>query len=138
MDVESREELKQRLRALLEARPEIQFAYLHGSFAEEGLPYHDVDVALYLEPAQAAVLDLFDYAMELSTDLTLQFHVPVDVQMLNEAPLDFQHSVFQGELLFARDEEAMMDLLEQVAWEFMQFEHHWRESLRDLLLWDTQ
>jgi len=138
MNVEPRGNLKRRLRELLEARPEIQFAYLHGSFVEEDLPYHDVDVALYLEPAQAAALDLFDYAMELSTDLTLQLHVPVDVQILNQAPLDFQHSVFQGEFLFARDEEAMMDLIERVAWEFMQFEHHWRESLRDLLLWDAQ
>lgn len=42
----AREEIVQRLRQLLEARPEISFAYLHGSFIDGGA-YHDVDVALY-------------------------------------------------------------------------------------------
>lgn len=53
-----RESLRQRLQATLEAHQEIAFAYLHGSFLDEGLPYHDVDVAVYLDPEWVAGRDL--------------------------------------------------------------------------------
>jgi hypothetical protein len=39
-------------RSLLRLRPEIQFAYVHGS-SREGLPCHDLGVALHLEPNPA-------------------------------------------------------------------------------------
>jgi predicted nucleotidyltransferase len=85
----SKEEIYQRLRQLLEARSEISFVYLHGSFID-GAAYHDVDVALYLEPP---VADPFDYQMALSVEMTRALRLPVDVQVLNDASLGFQHSV---------------------------------------------
>ncbi len=72
------------LRDRLLARSEIAFAYLHSSFVE-GLPYHDIDVAVYLDPAWTG--DVFEYAMSLSTELTLALRVTVDVHALNGAPL---------------------------------------------------
>ncbi len=44
------EKLAAGLQKLLAAWQEIAFAYVFGSFAA-GLPYHDIDVALFLEPA---------------------------------------------------------------------------------------
>jgi predicted nucleotidyltransferase len=110
---------------LLKVRPEISFAYVHGSFVDS-VGYHDVDVALYLDPP---VADPFEYAMALSVELTRALHVPVDVQILNGAPLGFQHSVLHGELLFARDQRKLTDFIEHVGWEYMQFSHHLRDYL---------
>lgn len=121
----SSENIRQRLRQLLETRPEISFAYLHGSFLD-GFAYHDVDVALYLEPPTA---DFFDYAMAPSVELTRSLHVAVDAQVLNDAPLGFQRSVLQGELLFARNQEKLTDFIERVGWEYRQFSHHPRDYL---------
>lgn len=121
----AREKIVQRLRQLLEARLEISFAYLHGSFID-GVAYHDVDVALYLDPPAA---DPFDYEMALSVELTRALRLPVDVHLLNGAPLGFQHQVLRGELLFARDGEMLTDFIEHVAWEYMQFSHYLREYL---------
>lgn len=118
-----KEAIRQHLRQLLEQRPEISFAYLHGSFVDRA-DYHDVDVALYLDPPTA---EPFDYETELSATLTLALHVPVDVHVLNGAPLGFQHQVLRGELLFARDEVFLTDFIEQVGWEYMQFSHHLRD-----------
>ena len=59
------DDVRYQLREALEARAEIIFVYLHGSFAE-GLPFHDVDVAVYLDLAYAMVTDIFDYEMSLS------------------------------------------------------------------------
>lgn len=121
----SNSDVRQQLCRLLETRSEICFAYLHGSFID-GIAYHDVDVALYLEPPAA---DAFEYAMSLSVELTRALHVPVDVQILNHARLGFQHSVLRGELLLARDFEKLTDFIEHVGWEYMQFSHHLRDYL---------
>ena len=121
----ARETIFQRLRQLLEARPEISFAYLHGSFVE-GTTYHDVDLALYLDPPAA---DPFDYEMTLSVELTRALRLPVDVHVLNGAPLGFQHQVLQGQLLFARDEASLTEFIEHVSWEYMQFSHHLADYL---------
>ena len=119
------------LRDRLQIRPEIAFAYLYGSFVE-GLPYHDVDVALYLDPSWAG--DVFEYEMSLSTELTLALRVMVDVHALNGAPLGFCHAVLQGAPLFVRDEEMLADYIERVSLDSMEFEHLARAYTHEVAL----
>ena len=131
--MEQRAILCQRLQAALEPYGEITFAYLHGSFLDENLPYHDVDIAVYLNPTWTSGQDLFEYGMTLSIDLTLALRVPVDVRVLNEAPLGFQHSVVhRGEILFGRDDKLLTDFIEQAGLAYMEFAHYVREYLREV------
>ncbi len=125
-----RAEAQAKLRELLERREEIIFAYLHGSFVE-GLPFNDIDVAVYVD--QSKVPDAFDYEMDLSAELTMALHFPVDVRVLNDAPLGFQHSVLQGEAILVRDEEALTDFIERVAREYMDYAYLGRMYLEELL-----
>ncbi|HSJ57149.1 MAG TPA: nucleotidyltransferase domain-containing protein, partial [Anaerolineae bacterium] len=111
-------ERSQRLREALAALDEVRFAYLHGS-AAEGLAYRDLDVALYLDPAHPAAGDSFDYEMDLSVDLTRRLTFPVDVRVLNRAPLGFQQAVTTGVILVVRDEEELFGYIERVAMERM-------------------
>ncbi|MBL7183489.1 MAG: nucleotidyltransferase domain-containing protein [Anaerolineae bacterium] len=120
------------LREALAARAEIIFAYLHGSFAE-GLPFHDVDVAVYLDPALAMATDIFDYEMSISVELTRTLRFLVDVHVLNGAPLGFQHSVLQGEALLVRDEDELTDFIERVGLEYMDFAYLGRRYLLEVL-----
>jgi predicted nucleotidyltransferase len=124
--------LHYRLREALETREEIIFAYLHGSFAE-GLPFHDVDVAIYLDPALATTMDIFDYEMNLSVKLTRTLRFLVDVHVLNGAPLGFQHTVLQGEALLVRDEDKLTDFIERVSLEYMDFAYLGRRYLLEVL-----
>lgn len=126
------DEVRYRLREKLEARAEIVFAYLHGSFAE-GIPFRDVDVAVYLDPAFAIATDIFDYEMSLSVELTRTLRLPVDVHVLNGAPLGFQHSVLQGEVLLVRDEDKLTDFIERVALEYMDFAYLGHRYLLEVL-----
>lgn len=112
-------EIIQHLRRRLAERAEIAFAYLHGSFLD-GPAFHDIDVAVYLDPLPD---DPFDYEMGLSVELTRALGRPVDIQMFNRAPLAFQRQVFQGRLLLARDETQLTDLIETVANEYTTFAH---------------
>lgn len=119
------QEIIQQLNRILVERSEIQFAYLHGSFIE-GLAFNDVDLALYLSPLPA---DVFDYTMTLSMALTRRLHLPVDIQVLNNAPLGFQHQVLQGQLLFTRNELLLTDYIEAVANQYTAFAHYLVEYL---------
>ena len=124
-------ELRARLRELLAAHAEIDFAYLFGSFAD-GLPYHDVDVAVFLRPAPAPAT-VFDYEMDLSVALTLALHVEVDVHVLNGAPRGFQHAVLHGQPLLVRDEERLTDFIEEIGLEVMEFAYLADLYLREVL-----
>jgi predicted nucleotidyltransferase len=127
-----RQQLVARLVDLLSAHTEIDFAYIFGTFVEE-MPYHDVDVAVFLFPAATSMTDLFEYEMKLSTELTLALHMSVDVHVLNGVPMGVRYTVVQGDLLFARDEERLTDYIEQVGWETMPFAYYVEAYLKDVL-----
>lgn len=120
------------LRQQLLARPEIDFAYLFGSFITD-VAYHDIDIGVSLYSSDLSRAAAFDYAMDLSTALTIALGKAVDVHVLNNAPLGVQHTILQGVLLFTRDEERLTDLIERVASEVMDFAYHAEVYLREVL-----
>jgi len=98
---EQRAEVSRRLRKELERGPGVRFAYLYGSLLESNR-VHDVDIGLFLD--DAAVLQKVTIANRLSTTLTAAVGLPVDVRVLNEAPISFLYHVLRGQLFFCRDE----------------------------------
>jgi predicted nucleotidyltransferase len=124
-------ELLDKLRAALSAREEIVFACVHGSFLDGGA-FRDIDIAVFIEPKQADRIDKFDYEFDLSVGLTKQLGQDVDVQVLNDASPGFLNSVFKnGEVLFSRDEQIRLDLLEANSIEVMDFHELSLEYLRE-------
>jgi len=78
----------------------IVFAYLHGGFLERPF-FKDVDIAVWISDVEKA----FDYTIDLSVSLETTLGYPIDLHVLNEAPLPFKYHVFtRGKLLFSRDE----------------------------------
>ncbi len=78
-------------------------------------------------------IDIFDYEMDLSVELTRTLRLPVDVHILNGASLGFQHSALQGEALLVRDEDKLTDFIERVAIEYMDFAYLGRRYLLEVL-----
>jgi len=104
MSEEEREAFLRRLRELLAREEHVVFAYVHGSFLS-GRPFRDVDVAVWVEDPENA----FYYAVELAAELSTSLGLPIDLHVLNKAPLPFKYHVFaRGRLLFSRDEEARL------------------------------
>jgi predicted nucleotidyltransferase len=104
-----RDELLSRLRERLRGVEDILFAYVHGSFLE-GAAFRDLDLALWIrDPGEA-----FKYTVDFSARLSVEFRFPIDVQVLNEAPLPFKYRVFRsGRLLFSRDEGLRLGLMDE-------------------------
>lgn len=120
------------LRQHLEGRPEILCAYLHGSFLEGG-PYRDVDVAVWVDPARCKADSPTQYAVDLSVALSLALGQPVEVQVLNRAPLAFRYHALKGRPLLVRDREWLDELRARTWDDYFDFLPFSRQYLRELL-----
>lgn len=101
-------EIERRLRAALEARPEVQDAYLFGSQATGRAQAHsDVDVAVWIS-AEPPRTGHFGYAAELTAHLIAALGTnDVDVVVLNRAPPLLYHRVLRdGRRILSRDPNA--------------------------------
>lgn len=110
---EQKEEVKRLLREALDDVQEVRFAYLFGSFSLEG-SFEDVDVAVYLMPDALEGSDPLKAAFALADRLERAIHLPVDVQILNTAPLALRFEALRGEPLMARCWEECADFVEGV------------------------
>jgi predicted nucleotidyltransferase len=109
MESEERERLLRGIKRLLEGVEGIVFAYAHGSFVELDA-FRDVDIALWVKDPE----DAFNYAVHLSAKLEAEVGVPMDIHVLNDAPLPFKRHVFtKGELLLSVDEGFRLMMLDE-------------------------
>ncbi len=123
-----REQIYQRLRDELERVPGVRFTYLYGSLLESDR-IHDVDVGLFLNETTAAHnTSLLDH---LSMTLRAAVNVPVDIRVLNDAPLSFLYHALRGRLLSCRDETFLTDLMEDVARRYLDLAPILRISTKD-------
>ncbi|QOJ78912.1 nucleotidyltransferase domain-containing protein [Infirmifilum lucidum] len=117
LDWREREALMEKLRDRVSADGGIVFAYVHGGFLRREF-FRDVDVAVWIRDEGEA----FQYAVDFSVRLEEELGLPVDVQVLNEAPLPFKFHVFTGgRLIFSRDEELRLRILEGAVKEYLDF-----------------
>jgi predicted nucleotidyltransferase len=103
--VDRRDEIIDRLRAVLTRRPEVREAYLFGSWARgEARPNSDVDVAVYVDERDLEVTT-FGYDAELATDVMAGLGTNrVDVVLLADAPPLLYHRVLRdGIRIMSRD-----------------------------------
>jgi predicted nucleotidyltransferase len=125
--------------SMLRAHPEIVFAYLHGSFLTGNQP-RDVDLAVFAVASTFQALEqTHQVTMELSIPLEMEIQeaisLPVDLQVLNQAPLEFRCRVVDhGLLLLDRDPTLREDfelLTRKEYWDFRPIlEEHLQEALR--------
>jgi predicted nucleotidyltransferase len=109
-----------RLKDLLEPREEVLFAYLHGSFLGSR-SFRDVDIAVFLKPASAQPPDDVEYEIALSLRFEQALGLPVDIKVLNRAPLSFRYQASRGRLLISRDESVREEFLKRTWSDYFDF-----------------
>ena len=137
LSIPERKAIREQIKDYLKSRKDVLFAYIHGSFLENR-PFRDIDVAVFVGSKPSRF-----YEMELEDELSRLTGFPVDVRVLNDAPVEFRFHVIGGELLFSRDEKARCDFEEQTMREYHDYSYYlklyrreclgqmtdWRESL---------
>ena len=109
------------LRGHLEDHAEIVFAVLYGS-AAEARPFRDLDVAVFVDRDRVLSAEDIDYAFDLADALEAVAPHPVDVRVINDAPLGFRYNVSRGIPLVVHDAEAYARFLERAWDEFLDFQ----------------
>lgn len=134
-----REAILHTLQRALEAQPRVVFAYVHGSLLEDR-PFHDVDVAVYVDPADEREMGLF--ALDLASSLEESVaqtpdraagFLPVDVRVLNRAPLGFCYHVFRGKLLCSRDDTVRTQWVERVVSRYLDLKPLRQRALKEAM-----
>ena len=111
-----RQQVGRRLAELLRDHDEIVFAYLYGSFAEN-LPFHDIDLGIYTLRIKEG--ESTSYSLALSQGLSKEVQIPVDVRILNFAPVLFVYHVIRGHLILDRNEELRVHFVEQAVQKYL-------------------
>jgi len=133
-----RETIVEALGEVLREEPDVLFAYVHGSSVAEG-PFHEVDVGVYLVPGPEAGWERrirLAEALEeaVSSSVGPGVAPPVDVRMLNWAPLGFCYQVVRrGKLAFSRDDVLRAEWVAGVAARYLDLRPLRMRALREAM-----
>jgi predicted nucleotidyltransferase len=125
---EEKQWMLKRLAGSLERRDDVLFAYAYGSFAED-IPFHDIDVGVYVSNIDQA--SALEYAVELMGELEGKVRVPIDVRILNFAPVLFLYHVVRGLLIFERDADLRADITERTVRKYLDIKPFIRRGIKE-------
>jgi len=132
LSIEEKQQLSDLLVGLLSNREEILFAYVYGSCLHGA--FRDIDIGVFLRDGSSGVAEPLRYEMALEQDLEDSTGVPIDVRVLNAAPLPFAYSVLQtGEVLVSRDEKARCDFVCRIYTHYHDFAYYRKRYRREAL-----
>jgi predicted nucleotidyltransferase len=128
LDETARARIEEQLAAELAAVPDVAFAYLYGSFIGSE-PFHDIDVGVYCsgpDPSQGLPVSVV-----LAQRLSERLKFPVDVRILNGAPVSFLHHVLRGKLLVSHDDDLLGDITEDTIRRYLDMAPILRRSTKE-------
>jgi predicted nucleotidyltransferase len=131
LTAKEKRKIKSILKRELTRRDEIVFAYLHGSFLLP-IPCGDVDIAVYVTE-EALSAHVWEYEADLTIHLEPQVRLPVDVLVLNRAPVTLRYHATCGELLVSKDEPKRYTFLEETWREYFDYQPLLEAFFKDLL-----
>lgn len=126
--MKNKSEIEKIIKDFLQTRPEINFAYLFGSFINSG-KYNDIDIAVYLNPnfnINNFSTYPYGYESEILGKLSLILKTDkIDLVILNKANLLIAVKIYNtGKLLFERDRFLRIKIENFARKEFIDTEHY--------------
>ena len=129
---EKKEQITDLLIRLLEERNEIIFSMLHGSFVREG-KFKDIDIAVWVDEHRVIRDAALDYELSTSVDISYNLPYPVDVKVINYAPLGFQYYAVAGRLLTSSDDDFRVETVTAIWNRYFDFLPKSKEFLLDMI-----
>jgi len=115
----TKERVTEEIKAFLRGQPDIIFAYLHGSFLRADR-FRDIDVALFLRNPASSTLQA---EIRLETELAKVIKkFPVEIKVLNHAPLSFRYNVIKdGSVIAVLDDALRCEFVESTLRDYFDF-----------------
>ena len=132
----------------IKSKEDIRFAYVFGSFALANVSaksrtnveisslnkknFNDIDMGIYL--SKDSTQDTLSLELELENELESILHIPIDVRIINYAPLSFQYNVIKtGILIVDNDTDFRVDFEGLTLKKYFDFVHLRNEYLREIV-----
>jgi len=114
---------------VLERHDEIVLAYIFGSFIHCDT-FSDIDVGILTDEYTGSCLD-FEFNLEIEIEDIVNY--PMDVRVINNAPLSFCHNVIRyGRVILERDADMRADFVGKILKEYFEFAPFRRRYLREV------
>lgn len=117
INTNQKKQIKKVIAETLNSAKGIDFAYVFGSFNDENLPFHDIDLGIFFNIKDP--VEMREAANDLAIVLLKQVTFPVDVRPLNNAPVTFLYHVMKGELILEKNEEIRCRVMERTVREYL-------------------
>jgi hypothetical protein len=121
-----------KLSNIISQKKDITFAYLHGSCLNQQ-KFNDIDIGIYVDEKVTGFIDLVDFEISMGLEIGKVTRIPVDVKILNFAPLGFKYHTSCGKLLFSRDEDKRIEFLCNTWLQYFDFRHIAQVYLQEVL-----
>ena len=130
LDESQRRRLREAAAAYIRRRcPEVLAAYVFGSFQTPG-PFADIDLGILLagEPG-----DPLETELRLEARLAAELGYPVDIRVLNRAPVAFAQAAIRGEVIVDREPDIRADFETAILKRYFDFAPFRRRYLAEVL-----
>ncbi len=109
------------IEGILEKEPFVLFAFVHGSFLETSL-FRDIDVAVYTQKLEPSSISKLESKLSNAIEQSIPRRIPVEVKVINEAPLPFRFNVIRGKLLVSKDDLLLDEFIVGTARHYLDFQ----------------
>ncbi|HPY60581.1 MAG TPA: nucleotidyltransferase domain-containing protein [Methanospirillum sp.] len=117
------------IREFFSEQPEVIAALLFGSFAEKR--FRDIDIGLFLDTS--FTLPRY-YEQKLERELSNLTHFPVDVRVLNNAPIRFVYQVLKKQnIILCKDISAFSSFESEILKEYLDYAYYLNKYRREVL-----
>jgi len=124
-----KDEVLQKLSRYCTKKPELIAALLFGSFPEG--QFRDIDIGLVLDRTFSP--SAF-YEQEIERELSNFINLPVDVRILNNAPVRFVYQVLrQQHIIFCKDPKAFAAFESDIIQEYLDYSYYLNRYRREVL-----
>lgn len=106
----------------------IMLAYIFGSLTSKNIAQRDLDVGVFLREITSPLIEE-KYEIILAISLEEIVACPVDVVILNQAPLSIQYHITRGELVFCRNKNSHFNFRERIWRDYFDFQPLARQML---------
>lgn len=119
----------ERIRVFFSEQPEIIASLLFGSFTED--QFRDIDIGLFLDPSFPPPRY---YEQRLERELSDLAHFPVDVRILNTAPVRFVYQVLKKQnIIMCKNMNAFSSFESKVLREYFDYAYYLNRYRREVL-----
>lgn len=130
LTAKQKEKISKEISLVLNGYPNILFAYVFGSFAVEK-SFKDIDIGIFISDQ---VPNGLDFELDLERNIEEKIDIPVDVRILNRAPLSFCFNVIKDKIVVLDHDDVRRSDFEGLTFKkYADYKHLRDEYLREIV-----